>query len=157
MRNLITGWSNGTESLAGTVANAASELIAYQIQPKAELGSSIEVHISMKLTRFAHGKKPGLFISKMILRKWTIEGLFAEAKQFHGLRRTRYRGLKKVSIQALMTAMAQNIKRIIKQLLDIHWLLRRYLYPRKEILSAQNYLNYFRRMPRLYLCKSALA
>jgi hypothetical protein len=27
------------------------------------------------------------FISKMILRKWTIEGLFAEAKQFHGLRR----------------------------------------------------------------------
>ncbi len=50
------------------------------------------------------------FISKMILRKWTIEGLFAEAKQFHGLRRTRYRGLQKVSIQALMTAMAQNIK-----------------------------------------------
>jgi len=55
------------------------------------------------------------FISKMILRKWTIEGLFAEAKQFHGLRRARYRGLQKVSIQALMTAMAQNIKRIIKQ------------------------------------------
>ncbi|MBS0424966.1 MAG: transposase [Proteobacteria bacterium] len=51
----------------------------------------------------------------MILRKWTIEGLFAEAKQFHGLRRARYRGLQKVSIQALMTAMAQNIKRIIKQ------------------------------------------
>jgi len=47
----------------------------------------------------------------MILRKWTIEGLFAEAKQFHGLRRARYRGLQKVSIQALMTAMVQNIKR----------------------------------------------
>jgi hypothetical protein len=43
------------------------------------------------------------FISKMMLRKWTIEGLFAEAKQFHGLRRARYRGLKKVAIQALMT------------------------------------------------------
>lgn len=47
------------------------------------------------------------FISKMILRKWTIVGLFAEAKQFHGLRRARYRGLQKVSIQSLMTAMAQ--------------------------------------------------
>lgn len=96
------------------------------------------------------------FISKMILRKWTIEGLFAEDKQFHGLRRARYRGLKKVSIQALMTAMTQNIKRIIKQLLDIHWLIRRYLYPRKEILSAQNYLKYFRCMPKLFLHKSAL-
>ncbi len=92
----------------------------------------------------------------MILRKWTIEGLFAEAKQFHGLRRARYRGLKKVSIQALMTAMAQNIKRIVKQLLDICWLLRRYLYPRKEILSAQNYLKYFRRMPKFFLLKPAL-
>ena len=76
------------------------------------------------------------FISKMIVRKWTIEGLFAEAKQFHGLRRARYRGLQKVSIQALMTAMAQNIKRIIKKLLDIYWYLRRYPYFRKEILSA---------------------
>lgn len=76
------------------------------------------------------------FISKMILRKWTIEGLFAEAEQFHGLRRARYRGLQKVSIQALMTAMAQNIKRIIKKLLDIYWYLRRYSYFRKEILSA---------------------
>ena len=54
------------------------------------------------------------FIGKMILRKWTIEGLFAEAKLFHGLRRARYRGLNKVSIQALMTALVQNIKRIVK-------------------------------------------
>jgi hypothetical protein len=41
----------------------------------------------------------------MTLGKWTIERLFAEAKQFHGLRRARYRGVKKVAIQALMTAM----------------------------------------------------
>jgi IS5 family transposase len=97
------------------------------------------------------------FICKMILRKWTIEGLFAEAKQFHKLKRARYRGLQKVSIQALMTAIAQNIKRIIKQLLDIFLLLRKYLYPRKEILGVQNYLDYFRRTPKLFLYKSALA
>ena len=28
-----------------------------------------------------------IFIGEMILRKWMIVGLFAEAKQFHGLRR----------------------------------------------------------------------
>ncbi|QOJ22377.1 MAG: transposase [Gammaproteobacteria bacterium] len=90
------------------------------------------------------------FISKMILRKWTIEGLFAEAKQFHGLRRARYRGLQKVSIQALMTAMAQNIKRIVKQSPSIYWLLKKYLSLREEILKVQNYLNYFRRIPKFF-------
>ncbi len=92
----------------------------------------------------------------MILRKWTIEGLFAEAKQFHGLRRTRYRGLQKVSIQALMTTMAQNIKRIVKQSPSIYWLLRKYLFPREEILKIQNYLNYFRRIPKSFLHEACL-
>jgi len=50
----------------------------------------------------------------MTERKWKIEGLFGEAKNFHGLRRARYRGLKKVSVQALMTAIVQNIKRAIQ-------------------------------------------
>lgn len=84
------------------------------------------------------------FIGKMVLRKWTIEGLFAEAKQFHGLRRARYRGLQKVAIQALMTALAQNIKRIAKQLLNIYWLLSKYLLLHEESLKIQNYL---RRVP----------
>jgi len=66
-------------------------------------------------------QKTSAFIGKMILRKWTIEGLFAEAKQFHGLLRARYRGLSKVSIQALMTAMAQNIKRIINLSPCFYW------------------------------------
>ena len=52
------------------------------------------------------------FIGKIIQRKWTIDRLFAEAQQYHGLRRTRYRCGQNVSIQALMTAMTQNIKRI---------------------------------------------
>ena len=56
----------------------------------------------------------------MVERKWKIEGLFAEAKLFHSLRRARYRGLSKVSIQALMTAIAQNLKRIAKNALN--WL-----------------------------------
>ncbi|MBL8499793.1 MAG: transposase, partial [Nitrosomonas sp.] len=82
---------------------------------------------------------------------------FVEAKQFHGLRRARYRGLQKVSIQALMTAMAQNIKRIIKRLLDIYRDLGRYPYLRKEIFSPQNYPFYFKHTPRTFLYKPALA
>lgn len=48
------------------------------------------------------------------------EECFAEAKQFYGLKRARYRGLQKVAIKALMTAQAQNIKRIAKLLLNIY-------------------------------------
>jgi transposase len=54
------------------------------------------------------------FGARMTERKWKIEGLFAEAKLFHSLRRARYRGLAKVSIQALMTAISQNLKRVAK-------------------------------------------
>lgn len=61
------------------------------------------------------------FIKKMIHRKWSIEGLFAEAKQYHGLQRAKYRRLKNVSIQALMTALAQNIKRITNMISKSDW------------------------------------
>ena len=43
-----------------------------------------------------------------------IERLFGEAKEQMGLRRARRRGLEQVREQCLMTAMAQNIKRIVK-------------------------------------------
>ena len=42
-----------------------------------------------------------------------IEKLFGTAKQWYGLGRARYRGLKKMKIQAIMTMMAINLKRII--------------------------------------------
>ena len=45
-----------------------------------------------------------------------IEELFGEAKEYMGLRRARYRGLRYVREQVLMTAAAQNIKRLIKLL-----------------------------------------
>lgn len=43
-----------------------------------------------------------------------IEHLFGEAKQSHGLNRARYRGLEKMNEQATLTAIAQNLKRIVK-------------------------------------------
>jgi len=42
-----------------------------------------------------------------------IEGLFGEAKELMGLRRARLRGHSGISEQFLMTAMAQNLKRIV--------------------------------------------
>ena len=43
-----------------------------------------------------------------------IEHLFGEAKQSHGLRRARYRGVAKMNEQAILTAIAQNLKRLVK-------------------------------------------
>jgi hypothetical protein len=45
-------------------------------------------------------------------RKETIERSFADSKQLHGLRYARYRGLKKVYDQCLLTAACQNMKKI---------------------------------------------
>jgi transposase len=45
-------------------------------------------------------------------RRETVERCFADAKQLHGLRYARYRGIKKVAEQCLMTAIAMNIKKI---------------------------------------------
>ncbi len=46
-------------------------------------------------------------------RSETIERSFADAKQLHGYRFARFRGLEKVETQALMTAIAQNIKKMV--------------------------------------------
>ncbi len=56
----------------------------------------------------------GKFLYKK--RKETIERSFADAKQLHGLRYCRLRSLKGASEQALMTAAAQNIKKIANHL-----------------------------------------
>jgi len=45
-------------------------------------------------------------------RKETVERSFADAKQLHGHRYARFRGLNRVAIQCLLAAAAQNIKKI---------------------------------------------
>lgn len=50
------------------------------------------------------------------IRCQTIERSFADAKMLHGLRYCRFRGRENVQIQALLTATAQNIKKIALQL-----------------------------------------
>jgi hypothetical protein len=57
----------------------------------------------------------GTFLYEKALRKrrvW-VEPLFAEAKDWHGMRRFRLRGLEKVNIEALLIASGQNVKRLL--------------------------------------------
>jgi len=49
-------------------------------------------------------------------RRETVERSFADAKELHGLRYARYRGLKSVTEQCLMTAIAMNIKKVARHL-----------------------------------------
>jgi hypothetical protein len=52
---------------------------------------------------------------KKAVRKWQVwvEPLFAEAKDWHGLRRLRLRGLMNANIQGLLIAAGQNLKRLL--------------------------------------------
>jgi len=58
-------------------------------------------------------EKTEVFKKKLRERMWKIEGIFAEAKNFHGLRRARYRGRNNMQIQAYMIGSVQNLKRLI--------------------------------------------
>ena len=48
-------------------------------------------------------------------RKVWVEPLFGEAKDWHGLRRFRLRGLWKVNAEALLIAAGQNLKRLLRK------------------------------------------
>ena len=50
------------------------------------------------------------------LRHTVIEGVFGQAKTYHGMAKARFRGLKKVEMQFLMTATALNLKKMVKML-----------------------------------------
>ncbi|MBW3632778.1 MAG: transposase [Chloroflexi bacterium] len=49
------------------------------------------------------------------MRKWQVwaEPLFAEAKEWHGLRRLHFRGVLNANIQGLLIAAGQNLKRLL--------------------------------------------
>jgi transposase len=55
------------------------------------------------------------YAKAMRKRKVWVEPLFAEAKDWHGLRRFRLRGLEKVNIQAQLIATGQNLKRLLSK------------------------------------------
>jgi len=52
--------------------------------------------------------------SLLVRRKHKIEGSFADAANNHGFKRVRFRGIEKASIQNLMIAAVQNLRKLIK-------------------------------------------
>jgi hypothetical protein len=64
-------------------------------------------------------------LGRRLLRKrqTCIEGLFGQAKEHHGMRRARWRGLVKMQMQALLTATVLNVKKLLK------------VAPRREVLA----------------------
>ena len=48
------------------------------------------------------------------LRGTIIEGVFEQAKTYHGMARSKFRGISKVEIQFLLTATALNLEKMIK-------------------------------------------
>ncbi len=48
-------------------------------------------------------------------RQVWVEPLFGETKVWHGLRRSRLRGLDKVNVEALVTATGQNLKCLLSR------------------------------------------
>lgn len=75
-----------------------------------EEGKQKAVDFAVEYLKTPEGKKT--FSERPIFAEWTV----AEAKGLHGLRRAMFRGLEKVTIQALMIATVQNIKRLLKHL-----------------------------------------
>jgi len=63
-----------------------------------------------KVRRY-HATEP--YKKAMRKRKVWVEPLFAEAKEWHGLRRLRLRGLRNANIQGLLIATGQNLKRLL--------------------------------------------
>ena len=72
---------------------------------KLETATALQTAWKLSTTR-------GYRISRKLRHR--IEHLFGEAKQSHGLRRARYRGLAKMNEQVTLTAIAQNLKRLVK-------------------------------------------
>jgi hypothetical protein len=81
------------------------------------------------------------FRQRMSERMWKCEGLFAEAKQNHGLARARYRGRHKVQIQAYLSATSQNLKRLV--FLFYCWLISWQSHRRSTATPSRN--RYLRR------------
>ena len=73
------------------------------------------VRISIYQTIYNEVKNQSLtseFVGKMRERMWKMEGIFAEAKSHHGMRKARYRGRGKLQTQVYIISTIQNLKRL---------------------------------------------
>jgi len=115
------------ESLVPHMPNVARSLIGYRAKTGTCDACSLKAQCTTTKTRrqiLRHFDEEyvdrvksyrGTFFYEKALRKrrvW-VEPLFAEAKDWHGMRGFRLRRLQKVNIEALLIASGQNVKRLL--------------------------------------------
>jgi len=77
----------------------------------------VQRHVYQNITDGQLSKRGSSTWRKMSCqRKTMIEGSFGDAKANHGLGRAKMRGIERVQEQSYMTAMAQNIKKLVKEM-----------------------------------------
>ncbi|MDQ3222696.1 MAG: transposase, partial [Gemmatimonadota bacterium] len=74
------------------------------------VGRSLDAD-ALDRVRGYHATEP--YAKAMRKRQVWVEPLFAEAKDWHGLRRFRLRGLANVNIEGVLIAAGQNLKRLL--------------------------------------------
>ena len=67
--------------------------------------------------RRVHAKRDERYKALYTRHRWRVEGVHGQAKTQHGLRRAARRGLWNVAIQAYLTAVVMNLKRLAAVLL----------------------------------------
>ena len=100
------------EAPAGACATCALRPQCTTSQRGRRVGRSLEETV-LDRVRGYHATEP--YAKAMRKRQVWVEPLFAEAKDWHGLRRFRLRGLEKVNGEALLIAAGQNLKRLLSR------------------------------------------
>jgi transposase len=128
--------------LGGHCKNCVLKPKCFPTELKAPRGKRIARNIFWKLQEQTSQREKTVEFRKLRKeRQWKIEGIFAEAKEYHGLSRARYRGRFKMQIQAYMTAVVQNLKRLTLERPVIEVALS---YPAQAITTmAQTLRNFF--------------
>ena len=104
-----------TQSRMTTADKAYDSNKNHRLLKRKRTTSAIIIKKNRKSSRLRkHQMKPEIIAAQRERPK--IERKFAELKRFHGLKEARYWGLAKMAIQFTMTAIACNLKRIVKLL-----------------------------------------
>lgn len=83
---------------------------------RAKMGRTLKRYLNQELLDRARTQSHGPTARKdRVKRKWLMEGNFAMAAVHHGLKRARWRGLWKQSIQDLIIAAVQNLKTLFRR------------------------------------------
>jgi IS5 family transposase len=105
-----------TQSRMTTADKAYDSNKNHRLLKRKRITSAIITKKNRKSPRLRkHQTKPEIIAAQRERPK--IERKFAELKRFHGLKEARYWGLAKTAIQFILTAIACNLKRIVKLLL----------------------------------------